>query len=55
MDKETAVASRRLSLGMLAADRLPFVGYHMPFPAVGFIEKTPDGFRWGQASYQMNL
>lgn len=55
MDKEGAVATRKRVLDMLATDRFPVTGYHMPFPAVGYIDKTSDGFRWVQASYQMHL
>jgi len=46
MDKEMAAASRRRVLDMIAADRIPAVGYHMPFPALGFVETAGDGFRW---------
>jgi glyoxylase-like metal-dependent hydrolase (beta-lactamase superfamily II) len=47
-DKEAAAASRRRILGMIAADRIPAVGYHMPFPAVGYVAPGSDGaeFRW---------
>ena len=55
MDKAAAAATRRRVLGMLAADRLPFIGYHMPFPAIGFVETRGDGFRYVPASYQMML
>lgn len=55
MDKPAAVNSRRWILDMVAAERIPATGYHMPFPAVGYIEKTAEGFHWVQASYQMNL
>lgn len=54
-DKAAAAATRRKVLGMLAADRVPFVGYHMPFPAMGFVEARDDGFRFVPASYQMML
>jgi glyoxylase-like metal-dependent hydrolase (beta-lactamase superfamily II) len=46
MDKSMAAESRRRVLGMIAADRIPAVGYHMPFPALGFVEAAGDGFRW---------
>ncbi|WP_127562030.1 MBL fold metallo-hydrolase [Nioella ostreopsis] len=46
MDKAMAAESRRRVLGMIAADRIPAVGYHMPFPALGFVEANGDGFRW---------
>lgn len=55
MDKEAAAATRRRILDMVASDRIPAAGYHMPFPAVGFVEKSGDSFRWVPASYQLNL
>jgi len=55
MDKEGAVAARKEILGMIAADRIPFVGYHMPTPAVGYLEAEGPGFRFVPASYQLNL
>ncbi len=54
-DKAAAAASRRAVLGMLAADRIPFIGYHMPFPALGFVEANGSGFRYVPASYQFAL
>ncbi|WP_287958065.1 MBL fold metallo-hydrolase [Filomicrobium sp.] len=53
--KEDAVATRRRILDMVATDAIPAIGYHMPFPAVGFVEKTTEGYRWVPASYQFNL
>jgi glyoxylase-like metal-dependent hydrolase (beta-lactamase superfamily II) len=55
MDKDAAIASRKKVFGMIAADRIPFVGYHMPFPAVGYVEAINDGFRYVPASYQLDL
>ncbi|UWQ16313.1 MBL fold metallo-hydrolase [Jannaschia sp. M317] len=55
MDKAAAAASRRKVLGMLAAERMPMIGYHMPFPAVGYVEARGDGFHWVPESYQMML
>jgi hypothetical protein len=40
---------------MLAADKVPFIGYHMPFPAVGYVETRGDGFQYVPASYQLML
>jgi glyoxylase-like metal-dependent hydrolase (beta-lactamase superfamily II) len=54
-DKAAAAATRRAVLGMLAADKIPFIGYHMPFPAMGFVETRGDGFHYVPASYQMML
>ena len=47
-DKEAAAASRRNVLGMINADRIPAIGYHMPFPAVGYVDTGSNGaeFRW---------
>lgn len=55
MDKAAAAATRRQVFGMIAADRIPFIGYHMPFPGVGFVEALGDGFRYVPASYQLML
>ncbi len=50
-----AVAARREVLGMIAADRIPFIGYHMPPPAVGYLETLGQGFRFVPVGYQLNL
>ena len=54
-DKAAAAASRRKILGMLAADRVPLAGYHMPFPGVGYVESAEDGFRYVPLTYQLSL
>ncbi len=53
MDAAAATASRRNVLGMLAADKIPMIGYHMPFPAAGYVETRGEGFRFVPVSYQM--
>lgn len=55
MDKAAAAATRKRILGMLAADKTPFIGYHMPFPALGYVEAKDSGFQYVPASYQMML
>ena len=55
MDKAAAAAARREVFGMLAADRIPFLGYHMPFPGVGFVEAMDNNFRYVPVSYQLAL
>lgn len=55
MDKAMGAETRKRMLGMIAADRIPFIGYHMPFPAVGFVEAQGEGFRFVPASYQLML
>lgn len=54
-DKEGGAATRKRVLDMVATDQIPAIGYHMPFPAVGYVEKTAASFRWVPVSYQMNL
>lgn len=55
MDKAAAAAARRRVLGMVASDRIPIIGYHMPFPALGFVDTRGDGFHYVPASYQMMM
>ena len=55
MDKAAAAATRKRVLGMLAADRVPFVGYHMPFPAAGYVAARGEGFEYVPVSYQFML
>jgi glyoxylase-like metal-dependent hydrolase (beta-lactamase superfamily II) len=54
-DKAAAAAVRKQVFGMIAADKIPFIGYHMPFPGVGYVEAKDDGFRYVPASYQLML
>lgn len=54
-DKAQAAETRKRMLSMLAADRIPFAGYHMPFPGIGYVEAQGDGFRFVPASYQLML
>ncbi len=54
-DKDMAIESRRRLLDMLASERIPAAGYHMPFPAVGFVERVQDSYRWLPASYQLRV
>ncbi len=55
MDKEVAAETRRKLLGMAAADGIAVTGYHLPFPALGFVEAHEDAFRFVPASYQFRL
>lgn len=52
MDKEAAAATRVRVFDMLAADRVAFIGYHMPYPSIGFVETMDRGYRLVPASYQ---
>ena len=55
MNKDDAVASRKKMLDMVAADKLLATGYHMPFPAVGYVVKHGSGYRWVPAGYEIML
>lgn len=54
-DKDMAVEVRKKTFDMVSADKIPVVGFHMPFPSVGWVEKTAAGYRWVPASFQFNL
>lgn len=49
MDGPAAVATRRKLYDMLAAERMLMTGYHLPSPAVGYIEKSGSGYRFTPA------
>jgi glyoxylase-like metal-dependent hydrolase (beta-lactamase superfamily II) len=55
MDKEGGAAARTRVFDMIAADRLPFIGYHMPWPSVGYVEKLDTGYRYVPHTYQLAL
>ncbi len=55
MDKAKAAESRRKVFDMIAADKVAFLGYHMPFPAVGYAEKFEDGYRFVPKTYQFEI
>lgn len=54
-DKDKAIATRMRILDMAAREELWVAGHHMPFPSVGYVDKTQNGYRWVPAGYQLNL
>jgi hypothetical protein len=40
---------------MLAYEKIPFIGYHMPWPGLGYVDTYNDGYHYNAASYQMML
>ncbi len=44
-DAAVAEATRRKVYDMLAAERMMVQGFHYPFPALAYIEKTSTGYR----------
>lgn len=55
VDKEMAVETRRRVLSMAAENRMPVMGYHMPFPGLGYVSAEGEGFRWMPHTYQLML
>ena len=53
--KDMAITSRKRILDMVATDKIAVAGFHMPFPSIGFVEKSGTSYRWVPASYQFNL
>ncbi len=52
---EHAAVSRRRILQFAADRTIPVVGFHLPFPAIGFVEQRDEGFEFRPATYQFNL
>ena len=44
-DPNMAEETRRKVYDMLAAEKMMVQGFHYPFPAVAYVEKTPTGYR----------
>lgn len=55
MDKAAAAATRKKVFDMIATDRLAFLGYHIPFPSAGYVEKLETGYRFVPKSYQFDV
>ena len=56
MDPQKAIETRKRVFDRIAAERIPFIGYHMPFPAIGYAEKLQDGgYRFVPESYQLAI
>lgn len=52
MDAAMAEATRRKLYDMAAAERMPIIGYHFPFPAMGYIAKDGNGYRLELAQWR---
>jgi glyoxylase-like metal-dependent hydrolase (beta-lactamase superfamily II) len=46
MDSDKAIASRRRTLDMLANERIPLLGYHLPWPGLGRVERQGTAYRF---------
>ncbi len=45
-DPGMAAATRIALLDQLATDRMPFLGYHLPYPGIGRAERVGDAYRY---------
>jgi glyoxylase-like metal-dependent hydrolase (beta-lactamase superfamily II) len=54
-DREMAVKTRRRILDMVATDKLLAIGHHMPFPAVGYVDRLEDAYHWVPITYQVRF
>jgi glyoxylase-like metal-dependent hydrolase (beta-lactamase superfamily II) len=51
-DPAAAHAARRRLFDQAAADRIPVLGFHFPFPGIGHLLKSHEGYTWVPASWQ---
>lgn len=52
-DPKQSAQSRVKVLDMLAANRMPLIAYHFPWPGVGHVAKAGEGFRYYPAQMTM--
>lgn len=45
-DPEMAAATRLALLDLLASEKIRFLGYHLPFPGIGRVERSRDAYRY---------
>ena len=45
-EPERAASTRKALLSRLAFDKTHIVGYHLPFPGIGFVERSGTGYRF---------
>ncbi|MEQ1698260.1 MAG: MBL fold metallo-hydrolase [Hyphomicrobiaceae bacterium] len=48
MDRDMAIATRKRLLDQLATDRISLLGYHLPWPGLGRVERKDTAFRFIQ-------
>lgn len=51
-DKDAALNARRRIFDRAAAERMPVLGFHYPFPGLGRLLKTDTGYAWVPADWQ---
>jgi len=51
-DKDAALGARQRLFDRAAADRIPVLGFHYPFPGLGHLLRTDSGYAWVPAGWQ---
>jgi glyoxylase-like metal-dependent hydrolase (beta-lactamase superfamily II) len=54
-DGRQGAATRIKMFGMLAAQRIPILAYHFPWPGIGYLAKQGEGFRYYPSPIQTAL
>lgn len=54
-DPDTAAMTRQRMLDMVTTDNIPVIAFHMPFPALGHVEKSGKGYAYRPALYQFTI
>lgn len=49
MDPEKGIATRKRLLDQLATDKIPLLGYHLPWPGIGRVERKDAAYRFVHA------
>jgi len=49
VEPDRAAAARKRTLDMLATDRIRLLGYHLPWPGIGRVERNHSGYRFVQS------
>jgi len=52
---EQAAVSRQRILNGVASNNIPVVGFHIPFPSIGYVIRKDKGFEFQPAAYQFNV
>lgn len=54
-DPDMAATSRRRILTQVSQDNIPVIGFHIPFPSIGYVEASASAFSFRPATYQFNV
>lgn len=52
---DAAAVSRRRTLNTVASDNIPVIGFHIPFPSIGYVTTKNKAFEFQPAAYQFNV